>query len=539
LTSQRTGSIAAMVVLVFAGIVLHGDALNGWWLYDDPQLILHAIDVPSLATLFDPAAYRQLATHTFTPLLPISFKLDLAMSGLSPRFFYAHQVAAVIVSALLLFVVLRRRIALSYAFAGAMLWLACWPALYAARTLMIRHYVEGLCLALAALALFDLRRRSADIAAALLYLAAMLEKEIYVPLIVVFWLACTGESFRRRVGRLIPSFAALLIFALWRTIMLGSGGGYAGEVNLRAIARLPLTVAHELFPESIAAFLLFFLPLAVLALLSLREKGVARSTAALALLAAALLPIGPVAAMFEWRFLVGPAVVLVTLFAIAADRAQLPSPLKLALVTMTLVTVVSMTTRWSESYRSVNEPAVAEGKWLWSANLDAATLVGRSVSWYLDGIKTLRLRAHRGAAPTFVASREGFIVSALDPRRAVEYDATRRSFVPLHDAAALLVERTRRDFSLGLDVSIERKADTLLWHFASRAPVEWIFISPPSFQAYPVGAEGSRRIPRAKERQSFQIRARMSDGRWNATPVLPLPFEGETTSWSSPIAIAQ
>ena len=82
-------------------------------------------------------------------------------------------------------------------------------------------------------------------------------------------------------------------------------------------------------------------------------------------------------------------------------------------------------------------------------------------------------------------------------------------------------------------VDVRRELDTLQWSFRGEPGLEWHFVSPPYFQSYVVPASGARRIPESRERQLFIIRARRPDGSWNATPLLPLPREGEETTWSS------
>ncbi|HJT18304.1 MAG TPA: hypothetical protein VJ853_12980, partial [Thermoanaerobaculia bacterium] len=164
------------------GAVIHATALSGFWLYDDPVLLVESIRQPAQAILIDPAEYMHLSATTFTPLLLLSYKFDLLLHGFDTRVFYAHQIAALLIAAVLMFFLLRRYVSMWYAAAGAAVFLTTWPAVYAARTLMIRHYVEGLVFALAALLAW---RRSKSLAA-LFYLLAMLSKEVYAPIPLFF-----------------------------------------------------------------------------------------------------------------------------------------------------------------------------------------------------------------------------------------------------------------------------------------------------------------------------------------------------------------
>ncbi|HEU5163241.1 MAG TPA: hypothetical protein VFV54_08875, partial [Thermoanaerobaculia bacterium] len=179
-------TLLASLLLLSLIAVLHYDALAEWWKTDDPQIVLHAFRNSPAETLFSPADWQTLSVG-FTPLVTLSFDLDLALAGIQPHFFYAHQLFAIAVATLLLFVLLEpicgRWIALLTAAA-----VAAGPAMtLAAESLMIRHYVEGLALAVAALIVWRVRvpdenRNGAgvkyDVVAAGLYLLATLAKEI-------------------------------------------------------------------------------------------------------------------------------------------------------------------------------------------------------------------------------------------------------------------------------------------------------------------------------------------------------------------------
>ncbi|HMC20219.1 MAG TPA: hypothetical protein VKL19_00065, partial [Thermoanaerobaculia bacterium] len=156
---MRGRSLAPVLALVIVAIVVHTTALSGFWLYDDPSLLIEAIRQPAWAVLFSPAEYTHLSATTYTPFLILSFKLDLFLRGLNPAVFYAHQILAITIAALLLFFLLRRYISDLYAVLGACVFLTTWAAVYAARTLMIRHYAEGLVFALAALLVWGRDRR--------------------------------------------------------------------------------------------------------------------------------------------------------------------------------------------------------------------------------------------------------------------------------------------------------------------------------------------------------------------------------------------
>src|SRR5581483_9365383 len=193
----------------------------------------------------DPAEYMHLSATTFTPLLLLSYKFDLRLHGFDTRLFYAHQVAAILLAAVLLFFLIRRYIDLWYAAAGAGVFLTTWAAVYAARTLMIRHYVEGLVFALAALLAW---RRSKPLSA-FFYLLAMLSKEVYAPIPLFFICDSIYEhrSWRAIARELIwPSIAAI-VFLAWRWRMTGIFLSIARGIDLAPNpGALPVNLWHHL-----------------------------------------------------------------------------------------------------------------------------------------------------------------------------------------------------------------------------------------------------------------------------------------------------
>src|SRR5881296_4658119 len=87
---MRGRSLAPILALVILAVAIHFTALSGFFLYDDPMILLESIRQPAAEVLFDPVEYAHLSATSFTPLLPLSFKLDRSIHGLDPRVFYIH-----------------------------------------------------------------------------------------------------------------------------------------------------------------------------------------------------------------------------------------------------------------------------------------------------------------------------------------------------------------------------------------------------------------------------------------------------------------
>ena len=159
------GRIAGSISLAILALIYHADALSGWWLWDDPQLVLHALRTTPFEELFVPGKYLTLAAHTFTPLLTLSFDVDLAVAGAEPTAFYIHQLAMIALAAVLFFLLLGRFTDSLFAWLAGVMFVIAPPTLLAVRTLMIRHYVEGLVLALTAFLIWTRRTPRSDAAA--------------------------------------------------------------------------------------------------------------------------------------------------------------------------------------------------------------------------------------------------------------------------------------------------------------------------------------------------------------------------------------
>ena len=190
-----------------------------WWTFDDPFHLNLIAPRHAGELLFSSAFWRAFPSHVFTPLLLLSLKLDLALFGANARAFYVHQIISFVCVAPLLYLLLREWLDSIPAMCGALIAIAGVPMIEVTQRLMDRHYIEGLVLALVAALLFV---RKQFVASAAFYLAAMLAKEIFVPLIVL--LLVLSAAGRRRASRRdggVPLAAALAAYIIWRVAMLG------------------------------------------------------------------------------------------------------------------------------------------------------------------------------------------------------------------------------------------------------------------------------------------------------------------------------
>ena len=532
-----------IIALIALSLAVHRTAFGGWWLYDDPQLVIEAIRQSIVSLFFRPAEYAHFATHTFTPLLPISFKLDLAFAGVAPRAFYVHQVVALTLAALLLFVLLRRYVESAFAFCGAALFLTSWAAIYAARTLMIRHYVEGLVVALAALIAFGARR---DRTAAFFYLLALLSKEVFAPLPLLFLLQARfdEDDWPTAIRRMLAPAISLALFLVWRWRMTGLVGDYAAFPTRHDFAVWPRAIwSHAIGPEPRFAALVWLVALlAIVAAFVVRFR--LRSIAFIAaIVVVGVLPVVPLAANFEWRYsfaLIAFGIAGLTVAAGLTGRILL-LPLGALAVASAVVAPAQ-----GRAYDALTRGGRGEGEYVWSRPANAPALAASTPGWYLEGLAWLRTWDHRGAAPRFFFSRYPLVLGEINAYDAVALDPangaplTMATLPPMHPLIATFgtpvqwrEEASHFAAAAPLSVWFRIASHDASWRLGPAANGEFVFLTDPDWNAIPIGADGTRRVPAARERQWFRIVRRDAVTKvWTISPRLPVPFEEQTTSWS-------
>ncbi|HUJ15817.1 MAG TPA: hypothetical protein VL284_18655 [Thermoanaerobaculia bacterium] len=523
---MRGRSLAAILLLLVAAAALHGSAVAGFWLYDDPALLVEAIREPASGVLFDPAEYTHLAAHTFTPLLVFSFKLDLLLGGLRPAIFYAHQIAALALAGVLMFLLLRRYVDEIFALLGSATFLATWASTYAARTLMIRHYVEGLVFALAALLAW---RRSKTLAS-FFYLLAMLSKEVYapIPLFFICQSRFEGRSWRQIARELIAPAAAAIVFLAWRWFMTGLTGTYPQSLAPPGdLASLPGKLWIHLVGPITPLWIVIVWTTAiaiVLALFVLRFGGRAIAFIAVTLVVT-LLPLLPLTGNFEWRYSFAFVAFSVAAFTVAAGTSGHRWPIAvLAILLITIVVGSLPQRRW---YEDLTRNGIArEGEYIWSQPATAPVLGAGSPQWYIDSLRWLREWDHRGEAPRAVFSSYAITLGGVEP--VVFVDPVTRTF--FGTPAIWQRERDRFDPKLPLTVDFALRNHDAQWQVGPPA-AQFVFLTDPGYTAISIPPAGVQRVPSARERQFFRIVRIEQSGHWTASPTLPIPAEGGVTNY--------
>ncbi len=534
--------IAGTLALAILTFVIHGSALDGWWLSDDPQVLVHAITETPARVLFSPPAWRYLSASSFTPLVTISFDFDLWLGGLEPRLFYLHQIVMIAVAAGLLFVLLAQAGRLIPAWLAAAAFLVAPATIMAARGLMVRHYVEGLVFAIATLLLWHwanadrthAKRGVLAAAAAFTYLIAMLAKEFFAPLpLLLIWHArARGSSWKSIAIHLVPSALSAGIYIGWRTWMLGSGGGYGGELDLSEMAGVPLAAWLAIVrPVSVGFSLAVAAVVAVALVLALRERPRLSAGFLIAAGIFVVLPLLMLASNFEPRYGFVATVVLISGVALAtvtsADRRW--EALMLSLVVLLFASGQDERHAAEVASRAI----VAEGRYIWSQPGSAPPILASSPGWYLAGLDTIRQFDGRTASPAFFLSTDAIVLSSLSPDRFVRSLWGTSEIRPLDPSTkeAIVADRLAFDPAARLTVQLERRGNDISWQLG---PPEgrFVFLTVPYYGKFPIPAKGWRRISEAREQQYFRIRREMEDGRWTVSPVFPLPAGDGVVRWA-------
>lgn len=537
--------------------MFHGSALRGWWLNDDPQVLLHALRNSPAEALFNPVKWRELSSSNFTPLVTLSFDFDLLVAGMSARSFYRHQVLAILLAAVLLLILLNRHMDPILAVIVTATFIVAPMTVMAARSLMIRHYIEGLCLALGSLILFEKgtpkpdNRLRYDVGSALLYLLAILGKEVFYPLPLLFLMHArgAGQPWKLVLKRLIPATVIALMALGWRRAMLGSVGGYGGAIEISELFRLPWAVS-SFITGSVPLMVRIVLAMIALTVLAVSIKTDRGRTAALilALFFIALLPLFPVAGAIEPRYAFVPSVIVICAVGLALEsvrRSKWGSEntgyVVHGIATLMFIFLFVRGQKVRVDFDPLYRVMVAEGRYVWREGEEASTLLAGSQGWYLSGLSELRKHEGRGRGPAFVLSQYALSLPDRDVSNVVAFNADTGAIAPLSPQVLEAANSDRQKFrpDIPLTVVMSRQGNDLSWTLGPPGPASWMFMTYPEGDEYPIEEKGWIRIPETREVQRFRIRRTLRGGTWAISPPLLLPPGDGMVRWDGPRASVQ
>lgn len=543
------GVVLIAVALGVAVLLVHGNALRGWWRVDDPAILLFVVDNPSPHQyFFSPERWQLLGNTFFTPWLILDFWVDYELLGAVPAGFYLHNLLMLWLAAFLTFLLLRKHVGQSLGAAAVLLFLFGAPVVVIAQQLMSRHYIIGLVFMLLCVLLF---RKSSESGrykwallsvSAVLYLAASLAKEIYAPLPMVLIFLASGSAVDR-LRDISPYAIAALIFIVWRGVMLGEWvGGYGGGLSnsLGDVLQSGWIVAGNMFGRGAGLWVVS--ALVVLASFASFRFDLRHGVVGVAAVAGVLLPFFALDAspgVSEYRFAFLPWWLFCVLFAIAVELSfrgvSKRGRAALAVSLFLLVGGVVAGNGWSArgEYAAMTSSFDVQGPFLWNHSDDVGYVPGGAVSWTLQfpyGVSSLKQRVlgERAPrpAPTIESSR--WFLGELP---VFSYDPVHREMMQVEQSALSSGSSYCRG-SAPMTVDFERRASGLKWSIEASGATECAFFFPDlnAVSWLPCSGEIFYRPPHYVW-GDVRFFVKMSDGSWSVTPLLSFPDRPEVLSW--------
>jgi hypothetical protein len=463
--------------------------------------------------------------------LTTSYDAELALFGLNPVPFYVLHLIELAAIAVALAFALRLWMSRAAAACAAFLFLVGTPVAVMAAQVMLMHYIESVILSLAAATLFARAMRSGRktplIASALLYLLAMLAKEIAVPLLLVL-LILPERDVRARLRAVWPHGLALIIYFAWRYAILGKlAGGYVwtfgpSDVPLllvRTVARIAATFAGPRLAIGIPFVLLILFGI----LLRLRSRF---SVVAIAVaFAAAIGPIIPVAVYYEHRFAWCAWICAVIVFAAGTDTLRNRWLALSLMIAAPLLGAVVNRQQWKSEFTLAKRMS-DEGRVF--TDLEAGDFIRMpaitpGVMFQVAWVKEFLLHRPPG---TLWFYDDLYLCSGQRPKRVFGFDERTKEVREMTAQIPAIASRYCGSFRpnepLGIHLHYNQGRHLLTWDLG---PYDdgYTFVVGKGFLAYEVKRHGGLQLFGMKE-QTFRVRYRSPRGWVTYSPEMTVDF---------------
>ncbi len=316
------------VCLLALAFFLYTPNIPEWWMADDTQILTVAASHPFWEYFAFPSAWQELSSKNLTPWVLALYDLDFFLFGLSPALFYRHHLFIFGLLIVTIYLFLRRWLSPMWSFVAGIFFVLSPAFANNVYLLMTRHYVEGLLWSLWAIffylkALRD-QRPVLGYWGALFYLAAVLCKEIYVPLVLMlpFWPRKDLDKrkseyipvIRERLSYFLPFVVVAGLYSLYRRWMLGHWlGEYRGLYPAQTDIETLLNNTGHLMLGDAAWLATIILPFVLLGLWSSRFgkfKNICFAFLVLLLVAGPLVPLMKISGVLTERHFFLPAFIL-------------------------------------------------------------------------------------------------------------------------------------------------------------------------------------------------------------------------------------
>ncbi len=208
-----------LTALLFFGI---------WFLQDDFISIYGSMQNP-LKILFSRETYALFNRWFFTPLLPLSFKLDWHLFKLNPWGYHLHNYLLVLANGLIIYKIARLYLPHVYSFLSSIFFLFSIPAFMNVGALSWRHYSWGCLFTLLSFYLYKnfekINLKRFLVFSITCYFIAILFKSVFTPLPLAIFLLSELKPYKRL--KIFSIYICIfLLYLVWRIYILGGLGGY-------------------------------------------------------------------------------------------------------------------------------------------------------------------------------------------------------------------------------------------------------------------------------------------------------------------------
>ena len=496
-------SAAAALLLLLVAILYRG-VLGLSWTFDDPFNLRLILQHPFLASFTTGALWPQ---QLFTPLMLAWFDLCFALFELDPVGWYAAQLVLLALTAFAVYRTCGLFLGRSAALAAAATFVAGPPLCSIVTQLSTVHYLLAVLLCALSVIAFTLAQRRQSLAlaiiSALLYLAALLAKEVAILLpLLLFVLPVTGR--RTRVRAIAPHAIAGVAYFAWRYAVLGTFlGAYGWVIEAhdwpRLLAMLPWNLAKGAAGAGQAFGLLLLLITAVpVALVVTRSRRALLLVAVAA--AVAIAPLLPVAKEVNRRYVAVPWLAWSIASIAAAASVRDRRVRNVLLIAVPLLTIAANRSEWRDQYaeraRMSEEARFYLG--MPAAGLLRGPATPPAAMQELMWLRTSHLRRPAGAS--WFYDDFYLCVNDLSGRRVWEYDPQAGRAVEISRRISELTrERCTSIRNAPLEVAFQFRDSALHWEFGPYREGTYTALLAEGWQAFVVPRRDALHLPGMSE----------------------------------------
>jgi hypothetical protein len=527
---RKLADVLLVAAILLTVALLYRKVTRLWWIFDDTYLLHIASEHRLLDSFTDSSLWLSMPQQLFTPLLTASYHAELALFGANPVPFHVVHLIELAAIAVALAFALRIWMSRAAAACAAFLFLAGTPAAVMAAQLMLMHYIESVILSIVAAALFAHAVRSGRklpvIVSALLYLLAMLAKEIAVPLLPVL-LILPERDLRARLRAVWPHGLALAIYLAWRYAILGKIGGYVWTFGPREIPLLLLRTIARIFGTFAGPRLAIGIPFVLIVLFGmlLRLRSRFSVLAITVAFAAAIGPILPVAVYYDHRFAWCAWICAAIVFAAGADTLRNRRLALSLMIAAPLIGAMVNRQQWKNEFALAKRMS-DEGRVfidLGAGDFIRMPAITPGVMFQVAWVKEFLLHRPPG---TLWFYDDLYLCSGQRPRRVFGFDErtkeVREMTAQIPAIASRYCASFRSNEPLEIHAHFNEQRRLLTWDLGPYSD-GYTFVSGNGFLAYEVERHGGLQLFGMKD-VTFRVRYRSPQGWVTYSPELSLDF---------------